>query len=249
MTTPLRVAALLLCFLPASCSLFGPEADLSVTIPEPPEHWVRAFPDLGFDLVFPDSGGRWQRRAVTAPHQPTVISCSKALNTAVLAYPVAGRSLGLLRPAGGLCPADLTDTGRPAHLALSWQEGPLALIFKTFTERGFDASLVNAERLASSFKRHPDPWALDLIAIAEKLIHGDFSAYDIDLLPAREVALRPGAGEWFLENPCMSPCRAEDGNPVIFPSLSLGSHALFSVDARRIRIWVGADETVIGPLE
>ena len=249
MARPARSAFLLLCFLPASCSVFRQEAELSVTIPSPPGHWVHAFPDLHFDLVFPDSGGRWQRRAVTDPLQPTVISCSKEGNAPVLAYPVAERAQGLLRPAGGLSPPGCVDQGTPPHLALSWEEGPLALVFKTLTGRRFDTSRVNAQRLASCFKRHADPWALDLVAIAEKLIQGDFSAYDIDALPARQVALRPGAGQWFLESPFSSPGSVGDGDLLIFPSLGLGTHALFSADGRRIMIWVGAEETVIGPLE
>jgi len=235
----------LLCPLLLSCTWFGSQADLRISIPQPPEHWVRAFPDLTFVVVFPDTGG-WRRVIATDISQPTVITCVKAGNTPILAYPVSAGSIGFLRPAGGLFPMDCVDFGEPPHLALSWQDGCLALIFKMLAERGFDTSLVNAARLASFVDRHADPWALDLDAIAERLILGDFSAFDIDLLPTREVTVRPGAGEWFLESPCASPRSVMDEAEITFPRLSIGMHMLFSVEGRRVGIWVGETETVIG---
>lgn len=115
--------------------------------------------------------------------------------------------------------------------------------------KGATRSLVNSARLSDYLGRYPDPWALDLGAIVEKLINGNFSAYDIDPLPARDVDLSPGAGEWFLESPFASSCRILERQSLSFHPLSAGMHALFSTQGGRIRIWVGSGETVVGPLE
>ncbi len=222
---------------------------MQVIIPPPPPQWASAFPDLGFELVFPDADREWQRIKVTDLDQSTVISCRKAGNTPILAYPVAGNAGGFLRPAGGLYPEDCIDQGDPARLLLSWQNGCLAHIFRHLAQRGYDTSLVNAERLASYIAKHSDPWSLDLQAIAEKLIRGDFSAYDIDLLPARDVTLKPGEGQWFLESPFSPVCRIGDSELLTLPGLSLGLHALFREEGGMIRISVGENETFIGQHE
>ncbi len=245
-----HLVALSVFLLLGACGRFAGQADLHVVIPDPPGTWVRAFPDLSFRLAFPDGSGRWQSRSVEDRGLTAGISCSKAGNTPVLAYPVSGRSAGLLRPAGGLYPADLRDQGRDGErLELSWQRGCLALVFAGLAERGIDTSLVNSARLASFMARHPDPWVLDLDRIVEKLILDDFSAYDIDILPSRDVTLLPGAGEWFLESPFAPVLGVSDGETLVLPGLTVGMHGLFSVQGERIRIWVGEAETVIWPRE
>ena len=90
--TLFKIPALLagtLCLL--SCGAFGPLAHVDVLIPAPPPHWTRAFPDLEFRLVFPDSAGREQVVRVTDPGKPFAIDCSKAGNTPILAYPCSAR--------------------------------------------------------------------------------------------------------------------------------------------------------------
>ena len=248
-TRLLRFSPVLSGFLAVSCAWFGPQAELRIRIPAPPEHWERAFADLRFSVVFQDSAGSWQTVTVTDADQAAVIRCWKAGNSPVLAYPIAGPSAGLLRPAGGLYPHDCVDNNGAQELVLSWEGGCAASIFKLLAERGFDTSLVNAERLGSFLARRQDPWDLDLKGIAQKLSMGQFSAYDIDLLPARDVALRPGAGEWFLESPFAAAHSAAEAETMTLPGLSIGMHALFSVQGRWIRIWVGEKETVIVPAD
>jgi hypothetical protein len=241
----IRFAALLPGVLAASCAWFGPQAALSVKMPEVPRQWRQAFPDLSFDVVFQDSAGSWQTVLVTESCGETVIDCWKGCNSPVLAYPRAARSAGLLRPAGGLYPRDCVDNGGCAALALSWEGGCLAMIFKLLAERGLDASFVNAERLALLLARHADPWTLDLAGIAESLARSDFSAYDVDLLPARDVQIGPGVGEWFLESPFSRTYAVSASESIVFPGLSVGMHSLFSVQGQIILIWVGEKETVI----
>ena len=231
----------------ASCAWFGQKEEVSVRMPEIPRHWQQAFPDLSFLLVFQDAAASWQAVAVKDPGAEAVITCWKAGNSPVLAYPRAERSGGLLRPAGGLYPADCAAAGAHREIALSWRGGCRASVFKLLAETGLDTSLVNAEKLESYLARYPDPWALDLEAIAEKLARGDFTAYDIDLLPASDVAVSPGTGDWFLESPFARVQAAASTETITLPGLSSGIHALFSIQGQVIRIWVGEKETVIGP--
>ena len=238
-----------LCLVLVSCAWFGAEAHVGVTVPEPPEHWASAFADLGFIVVFTDCEARLQSVTLANPIRCAEIACSKAGNSAVLAYPVTARDTGLLRPAGGLYPLDVVEGAGHSRLALSWERGPVALLMRRLSDRGFDTSLVNAGRLVSYISAHPDPWALDLDGIAEKLIAGCFSVYDIDLLPARDVSLAPGAGEWFLESPCAPAVKTADAENLLLPRLSFGMHALFSVQGGRILISVLEKETVVGRRE
>jgi hypothetical protein len=246
------MARLLCAALPAvflfSCAWFGPRTDLRIRIPAPPHHWERAFSDLRYSVLFQDSAGSWQTVTVAGQDRTTVVSCWKAGNAPVLAYPCGGRCGSCLRPAGGLYPLDCVDGNDPPELLLSWEGGFVASVFTLLAQRGFDTSLINAPRLSSYVARHPDPWDLDIEGIAEKLARGTFSAYDVDLLPTRDVILIPGAGEWFLESPFAATRPAAASESITLAGLGVGMHALFSVQGGGIRIWVGEKETVIGPL-
>jgi hypothetical protein len=235
------------CFI--SCAPFGGDAELEAVMPQIPGHWAAAFPDLRFRLVICGRGENGGELDVPASASSVRIACPKAANTAVLAYPESARAGGFLRPAGALYPLDVRRDGARDVLSFTWEAGCSAWILSRLRELGFDTSLVNATRLRAELASHPDPWALDVQKIVEKLAEGAFTAYDIDSLPSRDVQLQPGKGNWFLESPASSVTACADGDTLVLPCLSVGMHALFSDQGGRIRISVGAKETVIGPRE
>jgi hypothetical protein len=235
-----------------SCGAFGPQAYVEALIPTPPAHWIRAFPDLEFLLVFPDATGCEQAVRVAEAGKPVTIGCSKAGNTAILAYPCSswdgegenGRA-GILPPAGGLYPGSLDGSRPKPTLLLDWRDGAVATVLSRLRSLGRDTSLLNAARLSQYFREAEDPWKLDLQGIEEKLAGGSFSAYDIDLLPCRNIQVKAGAGEWFLESPYSSVTTlAEEGTLTLW-GMSLGMHGLFSVDGHLMKINVGKSETVV----
>jgi hypothetical protein len=227
--------------LAVSCAPVAREAEMTVVLPAPPERWGRAFSDLGFELVYWDEAGVEHRMDV--PGVGTAeIPCPRQANSAVLAYPVCRSDVsGLLRPAGALFPRNTEDG---TSLGLTWEDGPLALLISLLSSLGRDPSLFNAARLAEYFAREPDPWALDIAAMAQKIADGTFSAYDVDLLPCREVSFAAGTGEWFFESPFSTVVTADESGTVTVPALAFGMHGLFSVDGRALRIYVGQRETV-----
>jgi hypothetical protein len=113
---------------------------------------------------------------------------------------------------------------------------------------GRDTSLLNAARLSRYFHEVEDPWKLDLDGIEEKLAEGSFSAYDIDPLSCRDIQLRLGTGEWFLESPFSLVTTAADDGVLSIRGVSLGMHRLFAVDGRLMNISVNASETVVAPV-
>jgi hypothetical protein len=162
-----------------SCGAFGPQAHVEVLIPAPPRHWTRAFPDLEFLLVFPDAAGCLQSIKVADAGKPAAIDCSKAGNTAVLAYPCISRNgeaenddAGMLRPAGGLYPGSLDGSRSDPTLLLDWKDGAVATVLCRLRSIGRDTSLLNAARLSRYFQEVEDPWKLDLNGIGEKLARG-----------------------------------------------------------------------------
>ena len=228
--------------LAASCSLLAPETEVTVVLPAPPEHWGRAFSDLGFELVYRDEAG--VEHTTDAPGAGTAcIRCSRQGNSAILAYPrsVADVS-GLLRPAGALFPLDAEDG---STLRLTWEAGPLALLMSLLGSLGRDPSLFNAGRLAEYMARQPDPWSLDIRAMAQKIAEGTFSAYDIDLLPCRDVTLDVDTGEWFFESPFSAVMTSDQSGIVTVHALPFGMHGLFSVEGRMLLLYVGSQETVV----
>jgi hypothetical protein len=208
------------CLWSAACSWFSATTEVPVRVPEPPEHWRRAFPDLAFRILTPSGEG-------TAG----LVRLPKVPNWPVLAVPTA-RGVPL-PPAGALWPWDLEGE----ELVLSWEHGPAAEVFAALVREGVDIAPINGERLLEEMgpRGAGDPWALDLAHISERLASGIFRVTDIRLLPCRDVelaeALLPPApsGEWFLESPFCSPLALEPGQPLRLPRVPLGHHRLFSV--------------------
>jgi hypothetical protein len=240
------------CVLPAACFAFGPEASVSVVIPAPPEHWIRAFPDLGFLVVFLDAQGRDREVEAADWRTPVSVSCSKAGNTPVLAFPRTSRDAGLLngargilRPAGGLYPVSPGASSAEATLELTWEDGAVAYVVSRLISIGRDASLFNAARLADFLRRSADPWKLDLDGIAQKVAQGSFNVYDIDALPGRDVTVKPGVGQWFLESPFCLVMTAQADGTLTLVNLAQGMHGLFSVNGHRDRIDVSPGGAVV----
>ncbi len=238
-----------------SCGAFGPQAHIEVLIPAPPVHWTRAFPDLAFLLVFPDAAGREQVVRVSDPVNPVTIDCPKTGNTPVLAYPFSsmdeeggiGRE-GMLRPAGGMYPDSLDDSRLEPALVLDWRDGAVATVLSRLISLGRDTSLVNAARLARYFREREDPWKLDLPRIEEALARGEFTAYDMDELPCRDVYVNAGPGEWFMESPFSSVTTLTREGNLGLTGVSLGMHGLFSVDGHLTLINVSGTEVVVMPV-
>jgi hypothetical protein len=242
-----------LCLL--SCGVLGPLAHVDVLIPTPPAHWTRAFPDLQFCLVFPDSSGREQVVIVADSGKRVAIDCSKTGNTPILAYPVSARDpqgltgrAGMLRPAGGMYPGSLDESSPHPTLVLDWRDGAAATVLSRLLSLGRDTSLINAARLIRYFRDAEDPWNLDLELIEEKLAAGKFSAYDIDQVLCRDVDVDAGAGEWFMESPFSALTTVTGEGTLSLAGISLGMHRLFSVDGRLIVIDVGRNETAVLPV-
>jgi hypothetical protein len=234
---------LLFALLPAGCSAFGPEAELCIALPALPEHWSRAFPGLGALIVFPDSTGRMREVDASSWETTAAISCPKTGVTPILAYPCAAGDCGSprggyghLRPAGGLYPFSLRGGGDRPSLELTWEDGAACRVLSLLRSHGTDCSLFSIRRLCTYMRRRADPWDLDLEGIAEKIARGNFTAYDIDSLPARNQLVRPGPGEWFLESPFCPLLGPDAQGAVMLNGLPDGMHALFSVEGRRLRI-------------
>jgi hypothetical protein len=225
---------------------------MNVVIPAPPEHWARAFPDLWFLVVFPDSQGRNREVEAADWRVPVSVSCSKAGNTPVLAFPCTVRDTGLpdgargiLRPAGGIFPDCHGDSSAGSTLKLTWEDGAAAYVVGRLISIGRDTSLFNAARLADFLRRAADPWKLDLDGIAQKIAQGDFNAYDIDPLPGRDVTLEPGPGEWFLESPFCPVMTVQANGTLSLLCLAQGMHGLYSTHGPVYRIDVSPAGTVV----
>jgi hypothetical protein len=160
----------------------------------------------------------------------------------VLAWP----SREHLRPAGGFYPLSLRDFQGQQVLEVTWQDGAAAMVVERLVREGRDVSVFNVPRLRRFLEESGDPWDVDLDAVAEKIARGEFSAWDIDRLPTREVEVFPGSGTWFLESPFSPSCTAENRR-IRLPTVSLGGHHLLSLDGACWRLEVGPREVLLAP--
>ncbi len=246
----MRCVPALVVMVTASCSYFGGQATVEVLLPEPPAHWRAAFPDLTFELRVPDVEGRELSAVARMAGGASALVCvSKTGNTPILAFARGSRTGEALRPAGGIFPLDCGQDASSTTMRVTWESGPAASVLFRLAELGCDISLLNAARLRQFLCSRADPWDVDLNKIVERLAQGDFSAYDIDQLPARDVAVSLGVGEWFLETPFRTACQVGAGEVLTLKSVSLGTHTLFSVQGERIRLSVGERETTVGAPE
>ena len=234
--------------LAAGCSWFSPSLELRARVPEVPEHWRRAFPELRFQLACLEAGlPQPAALADLCPGGSAILRLPKRSNWPVLAYP---RARGVrLPPAGGLFPLDLNAAGDT--LELSWEHGPAAEVFQLLAREGFDLGPLNARRLLEEMRSRSggDPYCLDLELLAGRLVSGQFRATDLRLRPARDVTLELAPGTWFLESP-FRPARAlEAGQALLLPAVPLGAHRLFAVEQPGgCDLFVGEREVFLLPL-
>ena len=211
--------------LAAGCSWFSASLEVRVRLPEPPEHWLRAFPELAFELASPQAN---PPRVGGPARSLEVLRLPRRANWPVLAYPWA-RGVRL-PPAGGLYPLDLAADGET--LELSWEHGPAAEVLLWLAREGFDVSLVNGQRLLTEMlaRSSGDPGSLDLGHLAVRLASGEFRVTDIRLLPSRELSLEVSPGTWFLDAPLRCAQALGPGQALLLQAVPLGRHRLFAVD-------------------
>jgi hypothetical protein len=99
-------------------------------------------------------------------------------------------------------------------------------------------------RLCRYLLKGGDPWALDLDTVAQKVVDGELTVWDIDPLPSRDVLVRPGDGTWFLESPFRPPIPAEAGG-LRLAAVANGMHLLCSLEGQRWKLDVGGEETAL----
>ena len=215
---------LLLCLPPAGCSWFSAELTVSLRLPEPPEHWLEAFPELCFELLLPRADAAPELRPWPADGK---LCIPKEPNWPVLAVPVTRDGRLRLPPAGAVWPLDSSAEGR--ELALSWEDGPLAQTLLALRRERIEVSTLNTARLEVEMGNRSggDPWRLDLAYLAERLASGEFRVTDIRALPCREVQLSVPAGTWFLESPFCLPQATAEGQALTLMEVPLGAHRLF----------------------
>ena len=232
------LAALAAAGLIDGCDAFGPTDRVTVRLPDPPPHWLRAFPRLAFELEYPGPGGAL---SVTGPlpwGEAVTVTCAKGANGAFLAWPlVGGEQRRLLRPAGGLYPLHVCRYDGGDELCLTWADGCLAVVLLRLSVAGKDPALVNAARLGACLAAEPDPWTWDLARIEQQLAGGGFTARDLDRLPTVNAVVQPGEGEWLLESPFGGMLTASPGGALALPGLPHGLHTLFGHEGRRVRIY------------
>lgn len=240
--------------LAAGCSWFSPSLELRVQVPEVPEHWRRAFPELRFQLACPGADPPQPATADALPAADTpaggsvMLRLPKRANWPVLAYPWA-RGVRL-PPAGGLFPLDLAPEGDT--LALSWEHGPAAEVFQALAREGVDIACLNARRLLEEMRVRSagDPGCLDLDHLAACLASGQFRVTDLRSRPARDIALELTPGTWFLDSPFRPAQRLDAGQALRLPGLPLGRHRLFAEETPGgFALYVGEREVLLVPLD
>jgi hypothetical protein len=240
--------------LPASLLSWGtgcdlaPDHEVTVLLPVPPAAWQIAFPRLGFSVMTRDGANDVREMTVDNWRNLPAVSCGRTPNTPVIAFPVQSEQLrpAQLRPAGGFYPASLRARGGAAVLELTWEDGPAALVMFRVAGQGLDPSLFNVQKLSRYIRQNRDPWDLDLDAVAQKILRGELTAWDIDMLPSRDAEVQPGPGTWFLESPFASTFESVNGR-VRLPEISMGSHRLFSLKGTSWNVQVGPAEVVMIP--
>jgi hypothetical protein len=236
---PLVLAALTVAVL--GCSLGAVDHDVQVLVPAPPAHWQVAFPGLSFRVTARDASGAQTEIVVQDWRVPVSLTCARTVNQPILAWPNAP---GCLRPAGGFFPSSLRKGPGGDVLELTWESGAAAVVVDRAAEAGCDMSRFNVERLRGYLAETGDPWCADLDAVAQHIVSGDLTAWDIDRLPAWDVSIMPGEGTWFLESPFAVPRIALNGS-LDLPGVPRGSHSLFSLTGRRWSLEVGGEAPLL----
>jgi hypothetical protein len=231
-----------------ACNFYSPQVSLEVHLPDAPEHWHTAFPELDFRILYPASESGVFEERLTNRRERVVLWLPKTLYLPVLAYPNLPGQQTELPPAGGIYPLNCDiHTG---FITLSWQQGATAEVLYRLWRQGINCSNINVPRLIGeiSARCQGDPWTLDLDRICTRLATQSFSVTDIRPAPSRDLLLMPGPGNWFLESPFHLPVSVQAEGSLFLQDVPLGEHFLFAASpAFRFFLYVDEETTLMIP--
>jgi hypothetical protein len=228
----------------SGCAFFSSSIEIEVALPELPEPWKEAFPEILFSIEFPGIDGTIEHISVEPGARSKTISIEKKINTPIVAVPSSGGKS--LYPCGGIFMGTSvsTDFGS-CKLSLTWEDGFAASILLSLLKEGYNIQIINTERLLSEIEGRSggDPWSLDKKKIAEELASGEFTIYDIDSLPSVSIRLSPLTGTWISENPFSPPLSADQDNVLSIEKIAYGFHRYFNAEtSRQIDIMASENE-------
>jgi len=214
--------------LGSGCDFFSHSTRVELLLPPIPAHWQRAFDNLKFQLIFNGPDGKEQCIIIPAGSSLIEVCISKKQNSSFLAYPLIGDEEIRLPPAGALYPLNM---GEGNTLVLSWEQGVAAVIIFRLSTGEIDLSIFNTLRLSEEIMERgkPDPWALDIDYIIEKIDLGSFRVTYIKAASARDIELLVDPGSWFMESPFARLIEIEEGETLVLEAVPLGRHHLFSL--------------------
>jgi hypothetical protein len=230
-----------------SCSLLQSHIDLALELPQIPTHWKETFTIRKYKLVYPGPSGGLVESDIEYCGKCVRIELYKSYNSFVLAYPIVSEHNISLPPAAAIFPLHLKQ-GDEHTLVLTWEAGFSASLFERLWQKGVDVKSFNTPRLLDKIqeKAPDDPWLLDADLIVERMAAYDFSAYDVKLLPVRDVFLEIPSGSWFMESPFSRVFTNEGGDTLHLEGVSLGFHRLFQyASGLRFDMYVTEHECVI----
>lgn len=209
------------------CSFYCSSVDLAVHLPQPPDHWQAAFPEINFRIIYPNPESCGFREQLVDGSENLILEIPKDSNIPILGYPILPGETAALPPAGAVYPMDCAPAN--THIRLTWEEGVLAEILYRLDRGGMDCAAINVIRLRQQIhERCPgDPWSLDLDRICLELASGKFHLTDIRPATSRDLLIAPGPGQWFLESPFHRPVAAGADGSLHLEAVTLGGHYLF----------------------
>ena len=199
---PFAIAAATLSLLFFSCGgldcLFRQK--LLLEMPETPETWKAIAIDF-YEVEWTDDQGIRKTERI-APGVRAVLSVSRGLPQAILAYPWAGAFR--FRPAGFLYPldceeeADALPSDSAASAAFNFASGYTAEVAGKLEALGLDAFVYPIEKLKVSWSElNKDPWAFPPWKAAKALAEG---AFRVSLFPEAKVLVPLPRGTWLPES-------------------------------------------------
>lgn len=212
------ITAAALALSAAGCRLVESTETVVVTLPPLPAQWQEAWGPAGYEIVWRSHFSAHGSLNVETGQTRVALALPRGSVVAVLAYPVwqsGGPFLPAadrMRPAGAVwAPADpglLAGAGvgvvaDQRSLALSFEEGPVALVLSEAARRGADIQQFNHRRLSAELAaRIPeDPWLLDCERVIRAVCERSMRVSYVREIERHEVTLEFPDGLWMEASP------------------------------------------------
>lgn len=241
----LFILTILFSYFCGGCEFYGTYRELTLTLPELPQHWKGIFVPEEYRIYTPDykEPGELRSYSVCGEEYSVTIRVPKTGYIPCLLEPLAGGCR--FKPAGIVLDEYGAIGSESRTPSFRWEDGFTASLLMRLYDSEAIYSGINIERLSAEIisAAEGNVWDLDSESMLIGLTFGSFTANSIKTLPLNPIDLPLPSGTWYWDNPFREPLEILAEEETVILELPRGRHHLYHVESHeQVSLEIGETE-------